>query len=190
MRIGILAVQGDFAAHQEMLVGLGAEAVLVKTPADLAGVEGLVFPGGESTTHLKFLRGEGLLEPIQQLAGQGSALLGTCAGAILLAREVKNPAQPSLGLLDAVVLRNGYGRQLSSEVCYGPSTLKEAPLEMVFIRAPIIEQVGSGVEVLARRDDRPVLVRQGKVLACTFHPELTKDTTVHELFLKLARNGS
>jgi len=188
--IGVLAVQGDFDAHRAMLARLGATTVLVKTPHDLEGLDGLVLPGGESTTHLKFLLEEGLFEPIRALGARGQAILGTCAGAILLAREVKSPAQPSLGLLDAVIERNAYGRQLASEVSSAPSALRSEPLEMVYIRAPIIEQVGADVEVLARRDGSPVLVRQGKILAATFHPELTADTAVHELFLKLAGGES
>jgi pyridoxal 5'-phosphate synthase pdxT subunit len=186
VKIGVLAVQGDFDAHRAMLERLGAETVLVKTPADLEGLDGLVLPGGESTTHLKFLLDEGLFEPIRRMGLGGQAIFGTCAGAILLAREVKNPAQASLGLVDMVIERNAYGRQVASEVSQAPSSLRDAPLEMVYIRAPVIEQVGPGVEVLARRNDAPVLIRQGNILAATFHPELTADSTVHELFLKLA----
>jgi len=189
MKIGILAIQGDFEAHGKMLERLGAECVFVRTPAELRGLGGLVLPGGESTTHLKFLETGGLQEAICEFAKNGGALFGTCAGAILLAREVKNPPQASLNLLDMVILRNGYGRQLSSDVILGPCRLKKEPLEMVFIRAPLIEQIGPGVEVLAERGGRPVLVQHGRVLAATFHPELTSDTTVHAHFLKLARNG-
>jgi len=162
----------------------------VKTPTDLTELDGLILPGGESSTHLKFLTEEGLLNALRQFAARGGAFLGTCAGTILLAREVRNPAQPSLGLADIVVARNAYGRQVASHVHFGTCKLKDGPMEMVFIRAPIIEEVGSGVEVLAECDGRPVLVRQGRVMAGTFHPELTEDTTVHEYFLKLARNGS
>jgi len=190
MRIGVLAVQGDFEAHDRVLERLGVERVFVRAPADLEGVAGLVLPGGESTTHLKCITEEGLLEPLREFAARGGAFFGTCAGAILLAREVKNPPQASLNLLDIVVLRNGYGRQLSSDVLLGACLLKREPLEMVFIRAPLIEQIGTGVEVLAERAGHPVLVQQGRVLAATFHPELTTDTTVHEHFLTLARNGS
>ncbi len=186
MRIGILAVQGDYEAHAAVLARLGVEHVLVRAPADMAGVDALILPGGESTTQLKFLTEEGLEKAIRALAARGGALFGTCAGTILLAREVKNPGQPSLGLADLVVARNAYGRQVASEVAYGSSKLKDAPLEMVFIRAPVIEQVGRGVEVLAEYGGRPVLVRQDRVLAATFHPELTGDTTVHEYFLRLA----
>lgn len=190
MKVGILAVQGDFEAHGEVLSKLGVEHVFVKTPADMDGLQGLILPGGESTTQLKFLAEEGLEKAIHEFAARGGALFGTCAGAILLAREVRNPQQASLGLADLVIARNAYGRQVASEVRAGASKLKEGPLEMVFIRAPVIEQVGRDVEVLAESEGRPVLVRHGRVLAATFHPELTRDTTVHEFFLKLVGNGS
>ncbi len=186
MKVGILAVQGDYEAHGEMLARLGVDHVFVKSPADLNGVDALILPGGESTTQLAFLTEEGLGDSIRHLAARGRALFGTCAGAILLAREVRNPAQPSLGLADLVVERNAYGRQVASEVRSGPSKLKGAPLEMVFIRAPVIAEVGPDVEVLAESEGHPVLVRQGRVLAATFHPELTQDSTVHEYFLRLA----
>jgi len=186
MKVGVLAVQGDFEAHAQMLARLGTEPRFVRRPVDLEGLDALVLPGGESTTHLKFLTEEGLLEGIRELAGRGGAIFGTCAGAILLAREVRNPPQASLGLADIVVARNAYGRQVASEVRCGTSRLKPEPLEMVFIRAPIIEHTGPGVEVLAESEGRSVLVRQGRILAATFHPELTADATVHEYFLKLA----
>jgi len=181
-----LAVQGDFEAHAAMLAGLGVESVEVRTPADLDGCDGLILPGGESTTQLQFLQEEGLYEAIRKFAAEGGAIFGTCAGAILLAAEVTNPYQASLGLLDMTVLRNGYGRQLASDVVCGPSALKKEPLEMVFIRGPIIERVGPGIEILAEFAGKPVLVQKGRILAATFHPELTDDTTVHGYFLKLA----
>ena len=189
VKIGVLAIQGDYEAHGRMLERLGVKPVFVRTPADLDGIRGLILPGGESSTHMKVLTEEGLLEPLKKFASDGGAFFGTCAGAILLAREVHNPSQASLGLLDASVLRNGYGRQLASDVHFGSSTVKDAPLEMVFIRAPIIESVGEGVRVLAEYEGHPVLVEQGRVLAATFHPELTEDTTIHERFLKMAKNG-
>ena len=190
VKIGILAVQGDFAAHAAMLAGLGADAVEVRTVADLEGCDGLILPGGESTTQLQFLQEEGLFEAVKKFAADGRAVFGTCAGAILLAAEVKNPAQASLGLLDMTVLRNGYGRQMASDVFFGSSKLADAPLEMVFIRAPIIDQVASGVEVLAEYGGKPVLVRKGNVMAATFHPELTDDSTVHRHFLELVQVGA
>ncbi len=190
MKVGILAVQGDYEAHAAMLARLGVEYVFLRRPEELAQIDAVILPGGESTTHLKFLTEEGLLDALRQFARDGGAFFGTCAGAILLAREVHNPPQESLGLADLVIARNSYGRQIASHVTSRPSKLKAEPLEMVFIRAPIIEQVGRGVEILAESEGRPVLVRQGRVLAATFHPELTADTTVHEYFLKLARNGS
>jgi 5'-phosphate synthase pdxT subunit len=190
MKIGIVAIQGDYEAHAKVLERLGVDHVFVLLPGDLAGLSGVILPGGESSTHLKVMTEEGLFDALKEFAAGGGAFFGTCAGAILLAREVHGPPQASLGLLDISVLRNGYGRQLASDVHLGPSSLRKEPLEMVFIRAPIIESVGAGVEVLAQDAGHPVLVRQGRILASTFHPELTDDTAVHESFLKLARNGS
>jgi 5'-phosphate synthase pdxT subunit len=185
VKVGILAVQGDFEAHGEMLARMGVEHRFVFRPADLEGGSALILPGGESTTQLQFLQEEGLFEGIARFAERGGAILGTCAGTILLAREVHNPSQPSLGLLDIDVARNAYGRQIASEVKWGATKLKPEPLEMVFIRAPIIERVGPGVEVLAESEGHPVLVRCGRVMAATFHPELTDDPTVHAEFVKL-----
>ena len=185
MKIGVLAIQGDYEAHGRMLERLGVEPVYVRTPADLAGLRGLIIPGGESTTHMKILSEEGLLEALRKYSADGGAFFGTCAGAILLAREVRNPDQASLGFLDISVLRNGYGRQLASDVHLGQSKLKDAPLEMVFIRAPIIESVGPGVKVLAEDVGHPVLVEQGRILAATFHPELSVDRRVHQLFVDM-----
>jgi pyridoxal 5'-phosphate synthase pdxT subunit len=188
MRIGILAIQGDYEAHAKVLERLGVEYRFVRTPQDMEGLSGIILPGGESTTHLKVLNEEGLFDALKRFARDGGAFFGTCAGAILLAREVHGPAQDSLGLLDISILRNGYGRQLASDVHMGRTTLGSEPLEMVFIRAPIIESVGSDVEILAQDAGHPVLVQQGHILAATFHPELTDDSTIHEHFLKLA-NG-
>jgi 5'-phosphate synthase pdxT subunit len=188
MKIAILAIQGDYAAHAAMLDRLGAEHVYVRRPGDLDGADAIILPGGESTTHLKVMTEEGLFSALKQFASNGGAFFGTCAGAILLAKDVKGPSQESLGLLDISILRNGYGRQLSSEIHTGPTKLRKEPLEMVFIRAPVIQSTGAGVEVLAEDAGHPVLVRQGRILASTFHPELTSDTTVHEYFLRNA-NG-
>jgi len=190
LKIGILAVQGDYEAHARMLERLGADYVLVRTPEDAAQVDAMILPGGESTTMLKFLKEEGLEAALRALNARGAVFFGTCAGAILLARDVRSPAQASLGFADLVITRNAYGRQLASEVRSAPSKLKSEPLEMVFIRAPWIDEIGPGVEVLAREDGRPVLVRDGRILIATFHPELTADTTVHEYFLKLAAEQS
>ncbi len=187
MKVGILAVQGDFEAHGATLERIGVEHVFVRTPSDSEGVDALILPGGESTTQWKFLVEEGLDKTLRAHASRGGAIFGTCAGAILLAREVHNPAQPSLGLADITVIRNGYGRQLASEVRHDMTSLSPAPIEMVFIRAPIIERTGPGVEVLAVSGSNPVLMRQGRILIATFHPELTSDTTVHEYFLRIAR---
>jgi pyridoxal 5'-phosphate synthase pdxT subunit len=190
LKIGILAVQGDFEAHAARLRQLGAETVEVRTPAQLASCDGLVLPGGESTTQLQFLQEEGLADAIRSFAAEGGAIFGTCAGTILLATKVTHPEQPSLGLLDITVLRNAYGRQLASDVFFGSSKLKDTPMEMVFIRAPVIERIGPGVEVLAEYGGKPVLVQKANIIAATFHPELTPDTTVHERFLAVAREYS
>jgi pyridoxal 5'-phosphate synthase pdxT subunit len=185
LKIGILAVQGDFEAHAAMLARLGAETAEVRTPTELEGCDGLILPGGESTTQLQFLQEEGLADAIREFAAQGGAIFGTCAGAILLATQVENPKQDSLKLLDMTVLRNGYGRQIASDVVSGPTKLRKEPLEMVFIRGPIIERAGPGVQVLAEYAGKPALVQHDQIMAATFHPELTDDTTVHEHFLGL-----
>jgi 5'-phosphate synthase pdxT subunit len=190
VKIGILAVQGDFEAHAKMLAALGVESIEVRTPADLADCDALILPGGESTTQLQFLKEEGLEDAIRKFASEDKAIFGTCAGAILLATEVKNPHQDSLKLLDMTVLRNGYGRQVHSDVVSGPSTLRKEPLEMVFIRGPVIERVGPNVEVLAEYAGKPALVQKGHILASAFHPELTSDTTVHRHFLDLVALGT
>jgi 5'-phosphate synthase pdxT subunit len=188
-KFGILAIQGDFAAHAAMLHTLDAETLEVRTVADLKECDALILPGGESTTQLQFLQEEGLFEAIKKFAADQHPIFGTCAGAILLASTVKNPPQDALGLLDMTVLRNAYGRQLASDVFFGPTKLKPQPMEMVFIRGPIIDQVGPGVEVLAEYAGKPALVRQGSVLAATFHPELTDDSTVHQYFLDLVKKS-
>jgi pyridoxal 5'-phosphate synthase pdxT subunit len=190
MNIGILAIQGDYAAHAAALNRLGASHTFVRTPSDLAGVDGVILPGGESTTHLKVLKEEGLFNRLTDFAAKGGAFFGTCAGAILLAREVHGPPQESLGLLDILVLRNGYGRQLASDVHMGKTKLRREPLEMVFIRAPIIESVGQGIEILAEDAGHPVLVQSRRVMASTFHPELTEDSAVHEHFLAMVNSLS
>jgi 5'-phosphate synthase pdxT subunit len=185
-RIGVLAIQGDFAAHAQALIEAGADAVEVRTPAQLEGLDGLILPGGESTTFLKFLERDGLLESLQRFVEQKPAF-GTCAGCILLARNVSQPAQPSLAVMDISVERNAYGRQIDSAIQTGETKLPGGPLEMVYIRAPRIASVGPGVEVMAERDGFPVLVRQGKLLAATFHPELSSDRRVHQFFVDMVR---
>ena len=187
MKIGILAVQGDFEAHAAMLQQLGAETREVRTATDLDSCDGLVLPGGESTTQLKFLQEEGLADKIVKFAEHDGAIFGTCAGAILLAKDVKHPAQVSLNLMDMTVVRNAYGRQIASDVVSGPTVLKKGPLEMVFIRGPVIERAGPSVKVLAEYAGKPALVQHENIMAATFHPELTDDTTVHEHFLSLAK---
>jgi 5'-phosphate synthase pdxT subunit len=189
MKVGIIAVQGDYEAHAAAIKRAGGEPVLVRTPTEMRDLDALVLPGGESSTQLQFLREEGLDKAIESFAKHQKPVFGTCAGAILLAHKVKNPAQQSLGLADITIVRNGYGRQLSSEVREEESKLSDAPLEMVFIRAPVIEKTGTGVEVLAKSEGKPVLVRQKNVLLATFHPELSDQPIVHEYFLKMASNG-
>jgi 5'-phosphate synthase pdxT subunit len=183
-RIGVLAIQGDYAAHAEALRESGAQPVEVRKPDDLAELDGLILPGGESTTILKFLERRHFFEALEQFC-VSRPVFGTCAGAILLAREVRNPAQRSLSVLDAVVERNAYGRQIDSSIVSAETSLPGGPLEMVFIRAPRIIATGSGVEVLAKRDGSPALVRQGNVMAATFHPELTADRRVHKAFVDI-----
>lgn len=189
-RIGVLAIQGDYGAHASALVDAGALPSLVKNPEDLRpdgqSLDGLVLPGGESTTMLKFLEKRDFLEALKEFCGN-RPVFGTCAGAILLAREVKHPPQRSLGLLDAVVERNAYGRQIDSAIITAETALPGGPLEMVFIRAPRIVSTGSGVETLAERDGYPALVRQGSILAATFHPELSQDRRVHQLFVQIVK---
>ena len=189
MKVGILAVQGDYEAHAEAVQRAGGEPVLIRTRDELRNVDALILPGGESSTQLQFLEEEGLDKAIAEFSREKKPIFGTCAGAILLARQVKNPVQESLALADISVVRNAYGRQLSSEVRSEESKISDAPLEMVFIRAPIIEKMGSDVEILAESAGKPVLVRQKNILVATFHPELSPDSTVHKYFLKMARNG-
>ena len=184
--IGVLALQGDYDAHRQTLSFLGVRSVLVRKPEELDDIDGLVIPGGESSTFLKFLDREGFLAKLRDFVSQKPAF-GTCAGAILLAKEVRNPTQERLGVLGIDIQRNADGRQIDSSIMTGPTKLDGPPLEMVFIRAPRIERTGAGVEVLAEREQHPVLVRQGKILAATFHPELSSDTRVHELFVNMVR---
>jgi pyridoxal 5'-phosphate synthase pdxT subunit len=185
MKIGVLALQGDFDAHRKRLEELGAEVVLVKKPEQLDEIDGLVIPGGESGTFLKLL-GEAGFEKLKQFV-RVKPTFGTCAGAILLASEVENPKQPGLGALDIGIRRNAYGRQVDSSIRQGK--LGDSAIEMVFIRAPKISRVGPGVEVLATEGSDPVVVRQGKVMAATFHPELSQDTRVHRAFIAMLGDG-
>lgn len=184
--IGILALQGAYEAHALTLRSLGANTRLVRLPDDLEGIDGLIMPGGESTTMLKFLEQRGFFETLKTFV-QTTPTFGTCAGVILLAKDVTNPVQKSLGALDVTVERNAYGRQIDSTILQVNSKLPGGPLEMVFIRAPRITRTGKEVETLATRDADPVLVREGHLLAATFHPELGHDPRVHQLFLDLVR---
>ena len=188
MRIGVLALQGDFDAHRRRLEELGAEVVLVRKPEQFDDIDGLVIPGGESTTFLKLLN-QACFRKLNDFV-HSRPTFGTCAGAIMLAKQVENPHQPGLDAIDITIRRNAYGRQIDSTIVEAASALGGDPLEMVFIRAPRIESVGEGIEVLAWRDGDPVLVRKGSVMAATFHPELSADTRVHAEFLKLVTNGA
>jgi pyridoxal 5'-phosphate synthase pdxT subunit len=187
-KVGVLSLQGDFEAHTRALERAGAKPVYVRAAADLDGLDGLIIPGGESTTMLKLLRMENLVEPIAEF-GRKKPIFGTCAGAILLANRVSNPEQESLGLVDLAIERNAYGRQLDSRVveldadpAFSTRT-RPGSIEAVFIRAPIIREVGPQAKILAEYQGHPVLVEEGRHLISTFHPELTADSRVHELFL-------
>ena len=184
--IGVLALQGDYEAHARAFERAGARTMLVRKAEELAGIDGLAIPGGESTTMLKFLEKPGFFDALKKFVSTAPTF-ATCAGVILLAKEVLHPKQRSLGALDATVERNAYGRQIDSTILTQPTELPGGPLEMVFIRSPRITRVGPGVEVLARRDGAPTLVRQGHLLAATFHPEMTADTRVQQLFLEMVR---
>jgi len=185
LNVGVLAIQGDVEAHIAALQRLGATGRAVRKERDLAGLAALILPGGESTTISKGLAREGLANPIQEFVSAGNPVLGTCAGAILLSREAENHPVPTLGLLDVVALRNAYGTQVDSfaQVVDAGAAEGFEGLRCVFIRAPQLSELGAEVEVLARVEGLPVLVRQGNVLATTFHPELTEDSTVHAALL-------
>jgi pyridoxal 5'-phosphate synthase pdxT subunit len=186
--VGVLAIQGDYEAHKARLEELGAKVILVRKPEQLDLLDGLVVPGGESSTMLKFLERDNFFEKLRDFVSM-KPTFGTCAGAILLAKTVGNPGQKSLGAMDMHVRRNAYGRQVDSAIREAETTLPGGPLEMVFIRAPKIEKMGESVQVLAKIGDDPVLVRQGKTMAATFHPELSEDKRVHAAFLDLLKNG-
>jgi len=185
LTIGVLALQGDFDAHRRRLEELGAKVVLVKKPEQLDEVEGLIIPGGESSTFLKLL-GDAGFEKLKDFV-RLKPTFGTCAGAILLAKEVENPAQSGLGAIDIGIRRNAYGRQIDSSIREG--LFRGSPIEMVFIRAPKISRLGDGIEIVATEGNDPVVVRQGKTMASTFHPELSDDTRIHQAFLDLVQNS-
>jgi pyridoxal 5'-phosphate synthase pdxT subunit len=188
MTIGVLAIQGDYEAHKARLEQLGAKVILVRKPEQLDEIDAIVIPGGESSTFLNFLLERGFLEKLREFV-RTKPTFGTCAGAILLAKDVENPPQSSLGALDIRIRRNAYGRQVDSSIREAQTKLAGGPLEMVFIRAPRIVATGKNVQVLASAGDDPVLIREGNIMAATFHPELSPDTRVHAEFLKLVRNG-
>jgi len=191
MRIGVLALQGDFGLHARALAKCGVEAIEVRKPLELDEVDGLVMPGGESTTLLKLMDAWDFVPALEKFHSEGKPIFGTCAGLIILAREVESPKQFSLGLIDVTVERNAYGRQRESFEAHGTAKLdgQAIPLEMFFIRAPRIRRVGPGVEVLAEHGGEPVMARQDRVLVATFHPELTDTTTVHQYFCDLVRRS-
>jgi 5'-phosphate synthase pdxT subunit len=186
--IGVLALQGAFEVHARRLAELGATTSLIRKPEELAALDALVIPGGESTTFLKHLERSGFYDTLDTFV-HTKPVFGTCAGCILLAKEVTNPPQASFGVLDIAVERNAYGRQNDSAILTSQTSLPGGPLEMVFIRAPRITRVGISVETLAARDGSPTLIRQGRLLAATFHPELTDDNRVHQLFLDIVREA-
>jgi len=193
-RVGVLAVQGDFAAHLAALERLGVSGVEVRKPADLAGLDGLILPGGESGAHIRILKENGLWDALRAFHSSGGALWGTCAGLILLAKYVANPPQESLGLIDIDVVRNGWGRQIDSfeaDVPWtdwgdiaAPAASKPAVLRLVFIRAPRISRVGPDARVLLSIEGEPIAVVQDRVLVTTFHPEMTGDEAIHRWFVE------
>lgn len=184
-RVGVLALQGDVREHSRVLGSLGVESVAIRAPEDLDEIDGLIIPGGESTTIGKLAERFGLLEPLRDRIRAGLPTFGTCAGMIFLASSVTEGTQPMLGTLDVVIQRNAFGRQNDSFEADLVVTGLDEPFHAVFIRAPWVEKVGEGVEILARVDDHPVMVRQGHILAGSFHPELTDDDRIHRLFLEL-----
>lgn len=184
--IGVLALQGAFDVHAKRLSELGASAHLIRKPEELAILDALVIPGGESTTFLKHLERAGFYDALDTFV-RTRPVFGTCAGCILLAKDVANPPQRSFGVLDIAVERNAYGRQNDSVILNAETTLPGGPMEMVFIRAPRIARLGPGIEVLARRGNDPVLIRSGRILAATFHPELSDDRRAHQLFLDIVK---
>ena len=184
--IGVLALQGAFDVHAKRLAELGADTCLVRKPGDLDGLDGLVIPGGESTAFLKHLERAGFYDLLNEFV-HSKPIFGTCAGCILLAHEVTNPPQRSFDVLEVTVERNAYGRQNDSAIRFEETALPGGPLEAVYIRAPRLSALGSAVQVLATRDGSPTLVRQGRILAATFHPELSEDRRVHQLFLGIVQ---
>jgi len=191
VKIGVLALQGAVAEHIQMLSALETEVIPVRTPSELDGLDALVIPGGESTTISKLLSDYGLMQPIRELAEQGFPIFGTCAGLVLLAKRVPNLEMEPIGVMDIEVKRNAFGRQVDSfEANLEIPALHNGTFHGVFIRAPIIEKTENGVEVLCQLNDKPVAVRQGKLLACAFHPELTDDLRLHRYFLDIVKGDA
>ncbi|NUM79534.1 pyridoxal 5'-phosphate synthase glutaminase subunit PdxT [bacterium] len=183
-KIGVLALQGDFEAHQKMLAKLSVESVQIRTSGQLDSVDGLIIPGGESTTLIKLMRAFDLIEPIREFHKKGKPIFGTCAGSILAAKNIRNSEQFRFGLIDITVERNGYGRQVNSFECDVATSLGPELMHAVFIRAPKIIQTGSSVEILAAYEDAPIAARENQVLVATFHPELTDDIRLHQFFIE------
>jgi 5'-phosphate synthase pdxT subunit len=192
VKIGVLALQGDFALHVKALATCGVETVEVRKPEELEDLDGLVIPGGESTTLLKLMEEWRFVPALEKFHAAGKPMFGTCAGLILLARDVESPRQFSLGFIDVGVERNAYGRQRESFSAMGTVELDAGPhrLEMVFIRAPRIRRVGAGVTTLARHGDEPVMAREGSILVATFHPELTNDASIHRYFCEMVADAT
>lgn len=190
MLIGVLAMQGAFREHQQALAGCGVESIQIRRPEQLAGIDGLIIPGGESTTIAKLMKDYGLFERVKTLGEKGMPIFGTCAGMILLAREIEGSDQPRLGLMEIKVRRNAYGRQVDSfEEDLEIPVLGKEPFRAVFIRAPYILEVKNGVEVLARQGDKIIFAREGNILAAAFHPELTDDLRLHKYFLEIVKKS-
>jgi len=191
LRIGVLALQGDFEEHMRMVERCGHEPTKVRLPEEIEGIDGLIIPGGESTTFGIIMERRNLIAPIRRAALSGMPIFGTCAGAIVLAKEIEGRNQPRLSLMDISVRRNAFGRQINSfEADIEIPLLGEPPFRCVFIRAPIITKVGEGVEVLAKFEDKVVLAKQGNMMACSFHPELTNDLRLHQYFISLCKTYS
>ncbi len=190
MKIGVLALQGDFEEHLRALEKCGVEGMRLRLPQELDEVAGLIIPGGESTTIGKLMERYGISEKVRQRAAAGMPIYGTCAGLILLAKDIVSSQQTRLGLMDVSVERNAYGRQIDSFEADVPAPrLGETPLRAVFIRAPVVRKVESNVEVLAEHNGDPILIQQGNLLASSFHPELTDNLRVHRYFLDMARKS-
>jgi len=188
--IGILALQGDYHKHAQKLEGIGASVLFVREPKDLNGISGILLPGGESTTMGKLLVNYNLLDPLKKRIEEGLPVFATCAGTILLAKDIVNSDQPRLGVLDISIKRNAYGRQIESFEAYIPVTIPQThEVECIFIRAPQIKRIGGSIEVLAEYENLPILIKSGNIIAATFHPELSEDTSIQRYFMDICKNN-